>query len=52
MGVKRRGELRDALRARIERIADPIKRNATVSKMAEKLGDTNYWVDMAKKLLD
>lgn len=42
--------LRDSLRERIERISDRDKRNVTVGKIAEKLGDTEYWVDYARKL--
>ena len=45
-----RSRLRDSLRERIERISDPDKRNASVGKIAEKLGDTEYWVEYAKKL--
>lgn len=45
-----RSRLRESLRERIERISDPEKRNASVGKIAEKLGDTDYWVEYAKKL--
>lgn len=45
-----RSRLRDSLRERIERISDPEKRNASVGKIAEKLGDTEYWVEYARKL--
>jgi hypothetical protein len=44
--------LRDTLRGRIERIADSEKRNATVRKIAERLGDTEYWINYANKLSD
>jgi hypothetical protein len=47
---KARTALVEYLKNRIEGIADPKKREITVSKIAEKLGDLGYWVDYAGKL--
>ena len=45
-----RQKLLTYLRSRIESLQDPTKRETTVSKIAERLGDTNYWIDYAARL--
>ena len=45
-----RANVVEYLKERIEGIADPARRAATIRKIAEKLGDDNYWVDYASKL--
>ena len=40
----------DYLKSRIESIPDPAKKMAVIRKVAEKLGDDDYWVDYAAKL--
>jgi hypothetical protein len=45
-----RQKLLTYLRSRIESLKDPTKRAGTVSKIAERLGDTNYWIDYAARL--
>lgn len=47
---KQRNALLALLQERIEAIADPAKRDATVAKIAERLGDDEYWVTYAKRI--
>ena len=46
----KRNALLALLQERIEAIADPAKREATVAKIAERLGDEDYWVTYAKRI--
>jgi hypothetical protein len=52
MNSKMRARLVSVLREKIERIVDPTKRAATVSKIGERLGDTAYWVNYAERLFE
>jgi hypothetical protein len=45
-----RANVVEYLKQRIEAISDPSKQAATIRKIAEKLGDDDYWVDYASKL--
>ena len=45
-----RANVVEYLKERIEAISDPLKQAATIRKIAEKLGDDDYWVDYASKL--
>jgi hypothetical protein len=45
-----RADVVEYLKQRIESIADPTKKATTVRKIAEKLGDDDYWVEYAAKL--
>jgi hypothetical protein len=45
-----RADVVEYLKQRIESIADPAKKATTVRKIAEKLGDDDYWVEYAAKL--
>ena len=45
-----RANVVEYLKERIEGITDTARRSATIRKIAEKLGDDNYWVDYASKL--
>lgn len=45
-----RANVVEYLKQRIEAISDPLKQAATIRKIAEKLGDDDYWVDYASKL--
>lgn len=45
-----RADVVEYLKQRIESIADPTKKASTVRKIAEKLGDDDYWVQYAAKL--
>jgi len=38
------------LKGRIESVSDPKKRQNATAKIAERLGDVDYWVDYASKL--
>ena len=45
-----RANVVEYLKQRIEGITDSARRSATIRKIAEKLGDDNYWADYAAKL--
>ena len=45
-----RADVVEYLKQRIESITDPNKKATTVRKIAEKLGDDDYWVEYAAKL--
>ena len=45
-----RANVVEYLKQRIEAISDPSKQAATIRKIAEKLGDDDYWVEYASKL--
>jgi hypothetical protein len=45
-----RSKLIKYLISRIESISDSNKREATISKIAEKLGDDDYWIAYAEKM--
>jgi len=46
----KREQLLEYLKARIDSISDEAKRGGVVNKIAEKLGDDQYWVDYAGKI--
>jgi hypothetical protein len=45
-----RADVVEYLKQRIESITDPARKATTVRKIAEKLGDDDYWVEYAAKL--
>ena len=45
-----RANIVEYLKQRIEGISDPVRREGTIRKIAERLGDDDYWVDYASKL--
>jgi len=47
---KQRKQLVDYLQAKIESVEDPAKRDAVVAKIAQRLGDDEYWEAYAQKL--
>ena len=38
------------IKNRIESIADEAKRASTVDKIAERLGESEYWINLSKSL--
>ena len=47
---KERTALVSFLESRIESISDPVKQENTVTKIAERLGDEEYWVNYSNKI--